>query len=131
MLTTKDLSFVGYTYKNFDAVKEGLRQSFGMSSDYLLWPWEQFLVIFLEVSLLVFFLNVRVHIKLNFRNHFKIVNCWTCWVKLIVVFLNTTLTWDIGIKTLLHEGSKDEHWFQKKKFRSTELGLARNSLNET
>jgi len=38
MLTTKDLSFVGYTYKNFDAVKEGLRQSFGMSSDYFLWP---------------------------------------------------------------------------------------------
>ncbi|KAH1244612.1 Serine/threonine-protein kinase CBK1 [Glycine soja] len=31
MLTTKDLSFVGYTYKNFDAVKEGLRQSFGDS----------------------------------------------------------------------------------------------------
>ncbi|CAJ1973555.1 unnamed protein product [Sphenostylis stenocarpa] len=35
MLTTKDLSFVGYTYKNFDAVKEGLRQSFGDSmQDY-------------------------------------------------------------------------------------------------
>jgi len=48
MLTTKDLSFVGYTYKNFDAVKEGLRQSFGMSSDYVLWAWEQFLVIFLQ-----------------------------------------------------------------------------------
>lgn len=28
-LTPKDLSFVGYTYKNFDAVK-GLRQVFGM-----------------------------------------------------------------------------------------------------
>jgi len=79
MLTTKDLSFVGYTYKNFDAVKEGLRQSFGMSSDYFLWPWEQFLFIFLQVSLVVFFLNVRV----------------------------------------------------KKKFRSTEFGLAWNNLNET
>ena len=30
LLTPKDLNFVGYTYKNFDAVKEGLRQSFGM-----------------------------------------------------------------------------------------------------
>lgn len=30
-LTPKDLSFVGYTYKNFDAVK-GLRQVFGMQS---------------------------------------------------------------------------------------------------
>jgi hypothetical protein len=29
LLTPKDLSFVGYTYKNFDAVK-GLHQSFGM-----------------------------------------------------------------------------------------------------
>jgi hypothetical protein len=27
-LTPKDLNFVGYTYKNFDAVK-GLRQAFG------------------------------------------------------------------------------------------------------
>jgi serine/threonine kinase 38 len=27
LLTPKDLNFVGYTYKNFDAVKEGLRQS--------------------------------------------------------------------------------------------------------
>lgn len=31
LLTPKDLSFVGYTYKNFDAVK-GLRQSLGMQS---------------------------------------------------------------------------------------------------
>lgn len=29
LLTPKDLSFVGYTYKNFDAVK-GLNQTFGM-----------------------------------------------------------------------------------------------------
>ncbi|RDY09547.1 Serine/threonine-protein kinase CBK1, partial [Mucuna pruriens] len=35
LLTPKDLNFVGYTYKNFDAVKEGLRQSFGDSmKDY-------------------------------------------------------------------------------------------------
>ncbi|KAI9118389.1 hypothetical protein K1719_010721 [Acacia pycnantha] len=31
LLTPKDLNFVGYTYKNFDAVKEGLRQSFADS----------------------------------------------------------------------------------------------------
>lgn len=29
MLTSQDLSFVGYTYKNFDAVK-GMRRSMGM-----------------------------------------------------------------------------------------------------
>lgn len=37
LLTPKDLSFVGYTYKNFDAVK-GLNQTFGM----------QFLLLILE-----------------------------------------------------------------------------------
>jgi len=31
LLTPEDLNFVGYTYKNFDAVKEGLRQSLGDS----------------------------------------------------------------------------------------------------
>lgn len=31
LLTPKDLNFVGYTYKNFDAVKEGLRQSLSAS----------------------------------------------------------------------------------------------------
>lgn len=31
LLTPKDLSFVGYTYKNFEAVK-GLRNSFGMGT---------------------------------------------------------------------------------------------------
>lgn len=35
LLTPKDLNFVGYTYKNFDAVKEGLRQSLGTE---LLYP---------------------------------------------------------------------------------------------
>ncbi|GAU31297.1 hypothetical protein TSUD_315060 [Trifolium subterraneum] len=35
LLTPKDLNFVGYTYKNFDAVKEGLRQSLSESmQDY-------------------------------------------------------------------------------------------------
>lgn len=34
LLTPKDLSFVGYTYKNFDAVK-GLRRAFGMHSCFL------------------------------------------------------------------------------------------------
>lgn len=31
LLTPKDLSFVGYTYKNFDAVKGGLHGSLGNS----------------------------------------------------------------------------------------------------
>lgn len=35
-LTPNDLSFVGYTYKNFDAIKEALRNKLGTKITFFL-----------------------------------------------------------------------------------------------
>jgi hypothetical protein len=53
LLTPKDLSFVGYTYKNFDAVK-GLHQSFGMKFYFWVEKLRYFISFFCMIATFMF-----------------------------------------------------------------------------